>query len=306
MTPRRIALVTCRELPDLDPDDRPLGAALRARGIAAEPVVWDDPDVDWAAFDLCVLRSPWDYTLRRDEFVSWARQVPRLANPAQVVAWNTDKRYLTELAAAGVPTVPTVLVGPGGDWQVPDTPFVVKPTVGAGGKDAARYDPARAGEAAEAADHVARLHATGRAVLIQPYLAGVDRDGETGVVHLGGRLSHAFRKDALLDGTASVVEGLYRPETVTPREAPADVLDLAEAALAAVARVAPPHPPLLYARVDTVPGPDGRPLVLEVELTEPSLFLGLGPGAVERFAAVIAGATAGATASGRSASPATP
>jgi glutathione synthase/RimK-type ligase-like ATP-grasp enzyme len=303
---RRIALVTCRELPDLDPDDRPLAAALAARGYPAGPVVWDDPDVDWAAFDLCVLRSPWDYTPRRDQFVSWARQVPRLANPAEVVAWNTDKRYLADLAAAGVPTVPTDVVEPGGSWRPPAGPFVVKPTVGAGGRDAARYDPARESDLRQASEHVARLHATGRAVMVQPYLAGVDRDGETGVVHLGGRPSHAFRKDALLDGTDSVVDGLYRPETVTPREASAEVLALADAALAAVGRVAPPHPALLYARVDTVPGPDGRPLVLEVELTEPSLFLALAPGAVERFADVVAHAAAtAATASGGSSSPVT-
>ncbi len=288
--------MTCRDLPDLDPDDRPVRAALTARGIAAEPVVWDDPRVDWAAFDLCVLRSPWDYTPRRDEFVSWTRSIPRLANPASVVAWNTDKRYLTDLAGAGVPTVPTDFVAPGETWRVPGAPFVVKPTVGAGGRDAARYDPADAAQLAQAAGHVARLHSTGRTVMVQPYLAAVDRDGETGVVHLGGRLSHAFRKDALLEGTDSVVDGLYRPETVTPREAPDDVLALAEAALAAVARVAPRHPALLYARVDTVPGPDGRPLVLEVELTEPSLFLALAPGAVERFADAITHAIAdGAT-----------
>jgi hypothetical protein len=115
----RVALVTCTALPDLDPDDRLVLAPLAAHGVAAEAVVWDDPAVDWSGYDLVVLRSPWDYALRRDEFVAWARTVPALVNPADVVAWNTDKRYLAELSAAGVPTVPTAWVEPGEEWVPP-------------------------------------------------------------------------------------------------------------------------------------------------------------------------------------------
>src|SRR5207253_10320166 len=92
----RVALVTCTELADLDPDDRLLLDPLVELGISAEPAIWDDPAVDWDSFDLAVLRSTWDYALRRDEFVAWAAGVPRLANHAEVVAWNTDKRYLAE------------------------------------------------------------------------------------------------------------------------------------------------------------------------------------------------------------------
>ena len=106
-TPRTVALVTCAEVPDLDPDDRLLLHPLAGQGIQVTAAVWDDPAVDWASFDLVVLRSTWDYAARRDEFVAWAAAVPRLANPADVVAWNTDKRYLRELAVAGVPVVPT-------------------------------------------------------------------------------------------------------------------------------------------------------------------------------------------------------
>src|SRR5689334_22154500 len=135
-----VALVTCAALPELDPDDQLLLAPLAADGVAVEPAVWDDPAVAWDRFDLAVLRSPWDYTGRRDEFVAWAASVPRLANPAAVVAWNTDKRYLAELAGTGVPTVPT-------EWLAPDDPvnlptageWVIKPAVGAGSLDAGRY-----------------------------------------------------------------------------------------------------------------------------------------------------------------------
>lgn len=284
-----VALVTCRDLPDLDPDDQPLVPALADRGIQARPAVWDDPDLDWDVFDLCVLRSSWDYTQRRGEFVSWLRGVPRVTNPAPVVEWNTDKRYLAELADAGVPTVPTTFVEPGDDWTpAASGEFVVKPSVGAGSRDTGRYDADDPDHRRLAVAHVQRLATAGRTAMVQPYLAAVDTAGETGVVHLGGRASHAFRKDALLDGPDGAVDGLYRQESTGPRAASPAEASLAEATLAAVSRVAPHHEPLLYSRVDMVPGADGRPVVLEVELAEPSLFLAHFPGAAERFADAIA------------------
>lgn len=283
-----VALVTCRDLPDLDVDDQPLVPALADHGIEARPAVWDDPTVNWDVFDLCVLRSSWDYTSRRGEFVSWLRGVPRVANPAPVVEWNTDKRYLAGLAAAGVPTVPTLFVEPGDGWN-PATSgeFVVKPSVGAGSRDTGRYDAADPEHRRLAVAHVQRLGTAGRTAMIQPYLAAVDTAGETGVVHIGGRTSHAFRKDALLDGPAGEIDGLYRQESTGPRTASPAEASLAEATLAAVSRVAPEHEPLLYSRVDMVAGADGRPVVLEVELAEPSLFLAHSPGAVGRFADAI-------------------
>ena len=56
---------------------------------------------------------------------------------------------------------------------------------------------------------------------------------------------------------------------------------LAEAALATAGA------PLLYARVDVARGEDGRPLIMELELIEPSLFLMQHPPALERFADAI-------------------
>src|SRR5947208_12420337 len=109
MTPR-VALVTCAAFPQLGEDEPLLLDALRERGVGAEPAVWDDPTVDWAGYDLVVVRSAWDYSSRRDQFVEWARSVPRLLNPADVIEWNTDKRYLATLARA----VPTQFVEPGG------------------------------------------------------------------------------------------------------------------------------------------------------------------------------------------------
>ncbi|MGN6577320.1 MAG: hypothetical protein ACTHKG_16735, partial [Nocardioides sp.] len=106
-----VLLVTCAEWPDGEPDGHLLVAALAARGIGARWVAWDDPDVDWPAAPLVAVRSVWDYQDRCEEFLSWARSVgPALLNGADAFAWNVDKRYLLDLASAGVAVVPTLLV----------------------------------------------------------------------------------------------------------------------------------------------------------------------------------------------------
>jgi hypothetical protein len=285
----RVALVTCADLPDLDEDDRLLLAPLAVRRVRTEAAVWDDPRVDWAGYDLAVLRSPWDYVERRDEFVAWAAHVPALANPADVLRWNTDKRYLRDLVAAGVPVVPTAWVEPGDDWRAPSGgEFVIKPVVSAGSRDTGRYDAAEPGHRGLAEAHVCRLQAAGRAVMIQPYLAAVDSYGESALLYLGGPdglvFSHAVRKGPMLAGPDAGDVGLFRPETITARTPSA-----AERAAAGRALAAIPGGPdrLLYARVDLIPGPDGAPLLVELEITEPSLFLGTAKPAPERFAGAI-------------------
>lgn len=295
----RVALVTCAALPDLDPDDRPLPALLARHGVDARPVVWDDPEVDWAGYDLAVLRSPWDYPARRAEFLAWAGTVPRLIHPAHLVSWNTDKRYLVDLDMLGVPVVPTTWVGPEDGWEPPESgQWVVKPAVGAGSRDAGRYQLSDPEQRAAAVAHVARLRATGRLVMVQPYLTAVDGYGETGLVFLadprqgGLGYSHAIRKGPMLTGPDPADRGLYRPERIVPRQPTAAELATARRVLAAV----PGGPDqLLYARVDLIPGPDGRPVLVELEITEPSLFLRHGSGAAARFAAAIAARVAPAT-----------
>lgn len=279
----RIALATCRALPAGDEDSGVLLAACAAAGLDAEWRVWDDPAVRWDSYDLVVIRATWDYVPRRDDFIAWAALVPRLANPAAMVEWSTDKAYLRELTAAGVPVVPTTWLDPG---DSPDGAFdgdvVVKPTVSAGARDTARYAPA---ESDRARAHASALLAAGRPVMVQPYLSAVDEAGETAVVHVGGVYSHAVRKGALLrPGDAAETDELWRPEEITPREPSDAECRLAERALAAV----PGGPQgLLYARVDLLPGADGEPVVVELELAEPSLFLSVVPGSADRFAAAV-------------------
>jgi hypothetical protein len=272
--------------PDLWDDDHPLRDALRGRGVDVDAARWDDPAVDWASYDLAVLRSPWDYPARRAEFVAWARRVPRLANPADIVEWNTDKHYLSELSAAGVPATPTTYVEPGTSW-VPPAPgeWVVKPAVSAGSHDTGRYSLPADIEAARAL--VTRLTAAGRTVMIQPYLSAVDTAGETSVLCLpdvSGELtySHAIRKGPLLTGTGERT-GEYR-EAITSRIPDEAQLDVVRRVLKVIPGGAER---LLYARVDLIPGPDGAPMLLELELTEPSLFFRHAEGSADRLADAI-------------------
>jgi hypothetical protein len=286
-TGSRVALVTCDIFPDLWDDDFPLRDALRARGVIVDAARWDDGTVDWAGYDLVVIRSTWDYVARRDDFVAWARQVPRLVNPADIVEWNTDKRYLSRLAEAGVPVTPTDYVAPGETWTPPATgAWVIKPTVSAGSQDTGRY--LLPGQLDLAVAHVERLTTAGRTAMIQPYLAAVDSAGETAVLctpDADGALtySHAIRKGAMLTGpdVGDIDPG---SENITPRTPSAAELAVAALALAAIPGGTKR---LLYARVDMIPGPDGEPLLVELELTEPSLFLRDHPGAADRLADAI-------------------
>jgi hypothetical protein len=286
----RVAFVTCAALPGIYSDDQLLADALAAHGVTVDATVWDDPAVDWAGYDLVVLRSPWDYQGRRDDFVAWAEKVPRLANPADVVAWNTDKTYLRELAAAGIVVAETAWLPPGTSWKPPSRgEYVVKPTISAGSRDTGRYDLADPAQRAAALAHATRLTDAGRTAMIQPYLTAVDTAGETAVLctpDAEGKLrySHGIRKGAMLDGPDTGSEVLFLEEKITPRTPSPAELAAAQRVLAAV----PGGPDrLLYARVDLIPGADGEPVLLELELTEPSLFLTHAPGSAERLAAAV-------------------
>ncbi|MDL5201422.1 hypothetical protein [Streptomyces sp. ALI-76-A] len=282
----RVALVTYDPRPETSKDtDLPvLLEALRAAGAEADAVFWDDAGADWGAYDLAVIRSTWDYSWRAAEFLAWAERcaaATRLANPAGVVRWNTDKRYLGELAAAGVPVVPTRYLAPGDPADLPDDrEYVVKPTSGAGARYAARYTPEQHEKAVR---HLARMHEEGLTAMVQPYMKGIDVRGERALQFFGGRLLHASRKRAVLaPGTAFDADKVAHPGLEPWSPSPAE-LSVAGRALAAV----PEAPELLYARVDLVDGEDGNPRVMELELVEPNLFLFLHPGSVSAVVAAI-------------------
>ena len=293
--PFAIAIATCAELPDLDEDERQLLDALAALGAKGVPACWDDPSIDWSTFEAVILRATWDYSRRIQEFIAWTRRVASvsvLLNPADIVEWNTDKRYLTDLAAAGVPIVPTVFIevpqssSDPVTWEPPAgfAEFVVKPVVSAGSRDTMRYSPATSGDAPDL--HVRRLLAAGEAVMVQPYLEAVDTIGETALVFIGGEFSHAVCKGQMLrlDTEGEKVAGLYVVEEITPRAASPTERAVADAALAAIPGG---FDRVLYARVDVIPDASGAPVVLELELTEPSLFFQHDHTAAPRLAAAI-------------------
>ena len=275
-----VLIATCSELPDLDHDGRTLQKALADRGIEARPAVWDDDSVDWAAADLVLVRSTWDYAKRRDEFLVWAarvEEVTALHNPLAVLRWSTDKTYLRDLAEVGVPVVPTAFLD-SADEPNPyaDVEHVVKPAVSAGSLDTTRVAP---GDHAGSRRRVEAIVASGRTAMVQPYLHGVDELGETALIFFDGRFSHALRKAALLTADGGEATGLFKEEDMAPREP-------SEAEHAAAARVLEgiPGGAPLYARVDLLPSDDG-PLLLELELAEPSFFLDLvDPAAADRVA----------------------
>jgi glutathione synthase/RimK-type ligase-like ATP-grasp enzyme len=276
----RIAIATCTGYDDLKVDDELLGEALTARGCETSSVVWDDPGVNWAGFDLCLVRSTWDYHEKHPEFLAWARQAEArsaLRNPAQLIAWNSEKTYLRELSAAGVPTVPTVWVERAAAIDVEALlaeqgweGAVIKPVVDLGAKNLHRVR-ADAGEAQPALEAV---RARGEA-MIQPFLPSLEEQGELSLTYIDGAFSHAVRKrPAAGDFRVQSIWG----GTVAPAKAGAAEVEVAERALASLDELP------LYARVDLVEDLEGNPTLIELELIEPNLHLATHPDAPERLA----------------------
>jgi len=276
-----VALVTCTRIPDLTPDDRLLAAALRERGAAATPAVWDASTVDWASFDRIVLRSVWDYHLRVEEFAAWidarAADGTRLLNPASLVRWNLHKAYLADLAAAGHAVIETVRVPRGEPMSLAALlgergwkEAVVKPAVSASAHRTFRVGrseaPSRQGE-------LDTIVSAGDA-LVQPLAPEVLDAGEWSLVFVAGTFSHAVLKR----GAA----GEFRvQEEYGGRATPGDPGPAVLAQAAAVLAAAPGLS--TYARVDGIVR-DGAFVLMELELIEPVLYLGVDARAAGRLA----------------------
>jgi len=281
-----VGLATCAALPVGDPDDAALVAAFHAKDIDVQWIPWNntEPSDLRGLVDAVLIRSTWDYTEDREAFCVWLDAISDtelpVFNPAPLVRWNSDKRYLADLAAAGVPTVGTTVVDSlDQEWFVPEgfDEFVVKPSVDAGSKRAHRY---LSTDDKLARAYVRELLLAGFSVLIEPYIPSLDAGSETGLIYIDGEFSHAITKGPMLgrDGKAEMVDGLYVAEVIDPRTPTAAQLDVAQQVLAAV-----PHPGGLYARVDLIDAPDGSPVLLELEMIEPSLFFAFDPPAADRL-----------------------
>ena len=283
---------------DLDTDGPFLFPALDEASVNYDVVAWDDPRVKWKSYSAVVLRACWDYFRRPDEFrevLDQAALVTRLENPLEVVEWNIDKRYLTELRKAGLPTVATAYVShlspptelgsalaQIGRWGSAEV--VVKPTISAGSNDTFRIDAADGSAVSKAVQSIVD---SDRVAMIQPFLTAVDEEGERGAVYLNGAFAHSFSRKVTLtpDGQDSAI--LSAPETV-------DSVELTTSERMVADRVnswlTSRFAPLLYARVDLLPSPEG-PQIVEVELIEPSLFFEAEPASAQRFALALADLT---------------
>ncbi|MCG8924839.1 RimK family alpha-L-glutamate ligase [Lentzea sp. CC55] len=274
----KVVLASCDRLPSGDGDEEALVAALERDGVEVVWQPWGGP----VSADLVVLRTTWDYPDRLDEFLTWCAGVRGLANPLPVVRWNTDKSYMVDLADRGVAVVPTTVVLPGEDVVFPAGEFVVKPAVGAGSRGAGRFT-----DHAEASAH---LEALGVKALVQPYQSSVDENGETALVFFAGEYSHSFHKGPMLaQGLAEAESGLYVEERLGSIEPSRRQVELGDQVLDVAADLLSlRRSDFLYARVDVVEGPGGEPMLLELELTEPSLgFKHTGEEAASRFSKVI-------------------
>lgn len=255
-------------------DDRNVFLELIRRGHHANITTWDDPNPPPA--DVGIIRSTWDYTTRHHQFAEWVRHTAHqhtLINPAATIEWNTSKEYLFDLAAAGIPTIPTVHAATVDDahatadregWDY----YVIKPAISAGGRNTTRH-------------HV-RMHyppadgalPRGVGLLVQPFLTDVTTRGEHSLTFIDGRHSHTVLKHAA-PGEFLVQD--HYGGTTTPVTPPGTVLQIAQHAMDAL-----PHP-CTYARVDIITTATHGPVVIEVELIEPDLFLRYDAGATTRF-----------------------
>jgi glutathione synthase/RimK-type ligase-like ATP-grasp enzyme len=288
----RIAIASFDGVPPDFRDDERVVAALRERRIEVDAIPWDRSATRWEEFDAVVVRSTWDYARRRDEFLAWADTVgERLHNAPPLIRWNSDKHYLADLEADGIGVVPTRYVAPGEPAPELEGEVVIKPTISAGGRDTGRFGPAVHDEALAL---IGAIQASGRTAMVQPFMPVVDTIGETAVLMIDGEFAHALRKRAVLrpdevapvrDDAIGAAETMYDPGLVTPTEATDAELEHARAVVADLAERFDYMP--LYARVDTIPGPDGAPLLLELEAVEPNFYLGQVPATTDVVAEAI-------------------
>jgi glutathione synthase/RimK-type ligase-like ATP-grasp enzyme len=288
----QIAIASFAAVPAQFTDDARIIDALARRGVVAQSVSWDDPGVQWNDFDAVVIRSTWDYARRRDEFVAWAERLEgRLHNAPALVRWNSDKRYVRDLASAGHRVVETMFVEPGDPMPELDGEVVVKPNVSAGGRDTGRFGPAAHDQARSL---IEAIQASGRAAMVQAYQPAVDTIGETAVLCIDGQPAHTLRKLAVLrpdevapirDDAVGAAEVMYDPGLVTPTEATDAELTYAHDLVAWVADRFEYMP--LYARVDLIPGDDGEPTLMELEAIEPNFYLDQVPATTEVVAEAI-------------------
>ena len=282
---RRLAVATSADYPSIQPDDAHLAASLERLGMQPVVCVWNDPAVDWPAFDAVLIRTVWDYFKHPTAFLGWLDRLDRLGvftiNDSALLRWNSDKRYLLELARHGVAVIPTRLASaaelPGVLAAMAGQQVVIKPSISGGAWHTLRGDAGDAALATAAARLPRELD-----YLVQPFVPEIVSEGEWSLLYFAGEYSHAVLKrpaagDYRVQGEHGGSAELARPDAAT--------LAAADRALAAVAAIG--HGGHAYVRVDGVVS-GGRFLIMELELIEPFLHLAAHPAAAERLAQDVA------------------
>jgi hypothetical protein len=290
----RVAFVTTTDTAILHDDfDLPFQiAAFADAGIDLVHIPWEQGDARWDEFDLVIVRSPWNYVDRFEEFRRWLeerRGLSTMHNPAEVIFWNIDKRHLGELADRGVSIVPTRYARSTEELHdalasVRGPQVILKPTISAGSRLTGRF-----GEGSSAAVALGeRILAAGHEVMVQPFAESVEHVGEVGTVCFDGVVSHSFRKGPLLGDEGALRGGEYREE-ISPAvldDAQRNLVLQAQATVVGIARERGwlgAEESLLYGRYDVVTLDDGSPALLEAEVFEPSFFLMVDDAAPARF-----------------------
>ena len=262
----KIALATCSELPGWEVDDKPLHVALESLGATVSMPIWND-DVDWEQFDLTIIRTTWDYHAKKDEFIDWCKRVPRLFNNATIVAWNTHKSYLRELALGGANIAPTNWISSGEHVDLSQilqsfktSRGFIKPQVGACASDTLRFTLDTIDEAQSFIN--AQNH---QDMMVQPYIASVETEGELSAIFIDGEFAHGVQKIP--------VKGDYRvQDDFGASDTPYTFTDEEIQMMREVLQYVPDYEDLLYARFDYLRNDKGTLLLNELELIEPSLF----------------------------------
>ncbi len=262
-------------------EDGLVSGALERRGLRTARLDWAREDFDWGRARAGLFRTTWDYFHRVDEFVAWLDHVEPMTqfiNPITLVRWNMQKRYLDDLGSRGVRIVATHFVEQGSSEPLAAVlartgwdEAVLKPIVSGAARETYRVTPDNAG------DHEARFRGlvAAETMMLQPFQHAIMDDGELSLMVIGGRFTHAVRKQARA--------GDFRVQddhggTVHEHDATREQIAFAEAAVAACS----PRP--LYARVDAVRDNDGDLALMELELIEPEMFFRLHPAAADVMA----------------------
>ncbi len=277
----KIALVSCENLPGWEVDDNPLIEALESKGATVVRPAWTEP-IDWDQFSISIIRTTWDYHLRKLEFIHWCKTVPRLFNTAKIIEWNTHKSYLRDLEKSGTKIAPTVWISKNESIDIRTVMSdlkikrgFIKPQVGACASDTLRFST---DELDKAQDFLVKnLH---QDMMIQPYLKSVETEGELTAVFIDGEFTHGVQKIP--------VKGDYRvQDDFGANDMPFTFSNTEIETMQSTVQSVPQQSELLYARFDYLRSEDGELLLNELELVEPSLFFRHSSNSAIKFADAI-------------------